>query len=129
MVDSDTDEISIGVFVSEIEEYEEPDESTVEGWRGVTRRDKYGFELEAEYSEPHMRHAMRSSNVEEETQSLWRKLFISCNHFTTTPPSSKLHSLIRKYGIPTEYRGQVSNCTILYENIGTDVRVDMVVYQ
>ena len=106
---SSDDEISIGVFVAEIEEEDEEEG----GWRGVVRRDKYGFELEDDYSETHIRHALRSCSFEEESQMVWRNLFTSYNSFEEFPPPAKLHPIIRKYGIPPEFRPQVSYESIL----------------
>jgi hypothetical protein len=71
--------------------------------RGITRRDKYGFELEEEYSEEEVRMAQRYAEREQERQQLWKNYFDK----QTLSATSFLKSIIRK-GVPSEYRRQVN---------------------
>ena len=102
------DEVDISVFVSAVE-----DSDSDEGnWRGSTRRDKYGFELEEDvYSDSYIRNASRSSHQEEESQTRWKRYFPQLNSGVKSP-KNKLRTLIHKYGIPAEFRKDVSYLTL-----------------
>lgn len=99
---SSDEEIDISVFVSPAEDTDD-DEGD---WRGVTRRDKYGFELEEDmYSEVFIRNASRVSTLEEKSEKEWIKLFRRSK--TDSPPKNKIRTLAHKYGIPPQYRKEV----------------------
>lgn len=92
------EEVDIAVFVSDIEEQNEGE------WRGVCRRDKYGFELEEHYGQEHVRLAQRFAAREEQRQLEWNEFYKEKKHFTI---NTALRALIRRTGIPPEYRREV----------------------
>jgi hypothetical protein len=101
--------VSIWAFVEPFELEEEEEEETGLERRKVARRDQFGFELNTEYSEKHIRHALRTSTRQEELddRACWDALLGIPGWKDDMLTPIRMKRLIKKFGVPSEHRQRV----------------------
>jgi len=99
-------QVSITAFVEPFEDSEEEEDvqDAQNARTSHSRRDQFGFELDEDYSESHIRHALRVSRTD---STAWDEL-LDCSEWETDHAlQPRLQRLARKLGVPAEHRQQI----------------------
>jgi len=95
------EDVDVCVFVPQ--SIEDDDVELTGEWRGIPRRDKYGFELDDTSFAQEVRISTKTAQSEEARQREWSE-FLRKNKLSQT---SALRAIIKRIGVPAEYRRQV----------------------